>query len=135
MDQTRITAGSNKILIVDDNRTYLRFAEVALQQAGFTVLVSEDIWISQVVAREQPKLILMDVSIGTTVGTTAVIALKKRSFGQNVKIVLHSSEPPARLAELARECNADGYICKDGNAVNLVRQVRGCLSRTGVAYA
>ena len=135
MDVARKPASGSKVLVVDDNRTYLRFVETALQQAGFDVLVSEDIWISQVVAREQPGLILMDVSIGTTVGTTAVIALKKRSFGQNTRIVLHSSEPPAKLAELARDCNADGYICKDGNAVNLVREVRSYLSRTGVAHA
>lgn len=135
MNIARQAIRGGKVLVVDDNRTYLRFVEAALQQAGFEVLVSEDIWITQIVAREQPRLILMDVSIGTTVGTTAVTALKKRSFGQNVQIVLHSSELPARLAELARDCNADGYICKDGNAANLVRAVRSYLSRIGVAHA
>lgn len=121
----------NKILVVDDNRTYLRFAEAALQEAGFHVLVSEDIWISPLVSREKPALILMDVSIGTTVGTTAVAALKKRSFGQNIKILLHSSESPARLAELSRDCMADGYICKDGNASTLVSSVRSFIAARG----
>lgn len=113
-----------KVLIVDDNKTYLRFAESALSSAGFEVLTAEDIWISPVVAREKPGLILMDVTIGSANGTSAVKAIKKRSFGQGIKIVLHSSESDAKLAELSTGCDADGYVCKDGNADNLIRRVR-----------
>lgn len=122
------SARNGKILIVDDNRTYLRFAEATLNQAGYEVLTAEDIWISATVSRERPSLILMDVSIGSANGATAVTAIKKRSFGQGIKIVLHSSEPDVRLAELSRDCNADGFVCKDGNPQTLINSVRQFLA-------
>lgn len=125
------TMTKDKILIVDDNRTYLRFAEAALHKAGFDVLTAEDIWISALVASQRPHLILMDVTIGSANGTSAVIAIKKRSFGQGVKIVLHSSESDARLAELSHGCNADGYVSKDGNEANLVKSVKYFLAKAG----
>ncbi|HSC76349.1 MAG TPA: response regulator [Pseudomonadales bacterium] len=120
-----------KVLIVDDNKTYLRFAEAALQSAGFHVLTSENIWISHLVASQKPQLILMDVTIGSANGTSAVIAIKKRSFGQGIKIVLHSSESDAKLKVLSRDCNADGYVSKDGNEVNLVNSVKRFLAKAG----
>ncbi|SRR5690554_794688 len=120
---------AQKILVVDDSKTYLVFALHALKNAGFTVLQSEDIWITQLVKRERPDLILMDVTLGVVMqGTNAVRALKKCSFCEGIKIVLHSSEPAEKLEELYIGCGADGYITKDGEAETLVKKVKEALS-------
>ncbi len=128
---------SFKILIVDDSKTYLLFASNALRTAGYRVLQSEDIWVSHLVKEEKPDLILMDVTLGAVKGTNAVSALKKCRFSDSSKIYLHSSEKSEKLAELTRECGADGFIPKDGNGHNLVLKVNAALlsSQKNTAYA
>ncbi len=112
-----------KVLVVDDSKTYLLFATNALTDAGYTVLVAEDIWVSRIIREQQPNLILMDVSLGASKGTNAVTALRKCQFSDGIKIYLHSSEKSEKLAELTRECGADGYIVKDGSESNLAKKV------------
>ena len=117
-----------KILIVDDNKTYLTLASSLLQDAGFDTCMSESIWISRVINQYKPSLVLMDVNIGSSNGTSAVVALKKRSLGDGIKIFLHSSEPDSVLSKLSAECGADGFIVKDGKGENLVGAVRKALN-------
>ena len=118
---------NNKILIVDDNKTYLTLASSLLQDAGFDTCMSDSIWISRIINQYKPNLVLMDVNIGSSNGTSAVTALKKRSLGDGIKILLHSSEPGEVLSRLSAECGADGFIVKNGKGENLVGEVRKAL--------
>ena len=118
----------SKILVVDDSKTYLAFATAALEDAGYTVIQSQDIWISRQIRTESPDLILMDVSLGPSKGTCAVSAVKKWNFSTGIKIFLHSAESAETLAALAKDCGADGYIRKDGSAQQLARRVSTALS-------
>lgn len=117
----------SKILVVDDSKTYLAFATAALEDAGYTVIQSQDIWISRQIRTECPDLILMDVSLGPSKGTCAVSAVKKWNFSTGIKIFLHSAESAETLSELARDCGADGFIRKDGSAQQLARKVSSAL--------
>lgn len=116
-----------KILIVDDSKTYLTLAENALREAGFDTYLSETIWVSRLISEHQPDLVLMDVNIGSSNGTSAVTAIKKRNFGCGVKIFLHSSETGNVLSQLCSDCGADGYIVKDGKCDGLVGEVKKAL--------
>lgn len=120
----------SKILVVDDSKTYLAFARAALEDAGHTVIQSQDIWISRQIRTESPDLILMDVSLGPSRGTCAVSAVKKWNFSHGIKIYLHSAESAETLSELTQSCGADGYIRKDGNAMQLARKVNAALNHS-----
>ena len=124
---------SRKILIVEDSKTYMALAVSVLKRAGFEVLKSETIWISRVVNQHKPDLVLMDVSVGGCKGTSAVSALRKCRFGQELKVILHSSEPGHILSKMAAECGADGYVEKDGCCANLVKTVKQKLGMMHVA--
>ena len=118
---------ARKILIVEDSKTYMALASSALQQAGFDVFQSENIWISRLVSQNMPDLVLMDVSVGGCNGASAVSAMRKCSFGRQVKVLLHSSEPGDVLSQMTDRCGADGYIVKDGSGKNLVDEIRKIL--------
>ena len=122
---------NNKILIVDDSKTYLTLADNALKEAGYQTYLSETIWVSRLISQHRPDLVLMDVNIGSSNGTAAVTAIKKRNFGSGVKIFLHSSEPDNVLSRLSSECGADGYIVKDGKCDGLVGEVKKALGCPG----
>lgn len=120
----------NKILIVDDSITYLQFAATSLQTAGYDVVTSNSAWISGIVIKERPDLILMDVQLGSVSGVAAVSVLRKRSFARDTCILLHSSGAHDKLAELARSCGASGCLVKDGRAESLIRSVKQALAST-----
>jgi twitching motility two-component system response regulator PilH len=117
----------SKILIVDDSKTYLHFAVGALEKAGYEVISADNAWISNVVNRERPDLILMDVQLGAVSGVAAVSALRNRNFCAGIKILLHSSETNDTLAEMAKTCGADGYLHKDGREDTLLQGVQRTL--------
>lgn len=115
---------SGKILIVDDSKTYLAFASAALERAGYETLVADNIWVSKLISVEKPDLVLMDVTLGYSDGTSAVSAVKKRNFGSGIKIYLHSSEPAKKLSDLCLACGADGFIEKNGDAQRFINSVQ-----------
>ena len=117
-----------KILVVDDSKTYLHFAVSALEKAGYSTLSADNAWISSLVAKERPDLILMDVQLGSVSGVAAVSVIRKRSFARDTCILLHSSSAHDQLTELAHSCGANGCLVKDGRAESLVRAVKQALA-------
>ena len=116
-----------RILVVEDSKTYLALVRTALKSAGFELIESQTIWISRLVSQYRPDLVLMDVCVGGCNGASAVSALRKQSFGKDLKVLLHSSEPAEYLAQLSRECRADGYIVKTGECTALVKAIHKAL--------
>jgi CheY-like chemotaxis protein len=116
-----------KILVVEDSKTYLQFVTGVLTKAGYEVLSASNAWVTNIVNQERPDLILMDVQLGAVSGVAAVSALRKRNFCNGIKILLHSSEPSAALAEMAKSCGADGYLPKEGSEERLLQGIRQVL--------
>jgi CheY-like chemotaxis protein len=109
----------SKILIVDDSPVCCEVASLILRKAGHTVVsVYSPIGFVNLLRREQPELVLVDVAMPAMSGPKLVeLALKKKSA--NCAIVLYSDRPQHELAQLVLECGADGYIPKsaDGPAL------------------
>lgn len=116
-----------KILVVEDSKTYLQFVTGVLVKAGYEVLSASNAWVTNIVSQERPDLILMDVQLGAVSGVAAVSALRKRSFCHGIKILLHSSEQSSVLAEMTHSCGADGYLPKEGSEERLLQGIRRVL--------
>lgn len=110
-------ANKKRVLFVDDSKTQLIFVKGILEQAGYEVFTSENIWVSRLVLSIKPDVVLMDVEVNGFSGVDTVKAMKSGRAGKNVAIFLYSSKTQGELEELCNECHADGYICKaDGEA-------------------
>ena len=121
---------ARRILVVDDSPTATAFAVEALLRAGYSVETSSDMWIAALVSRFQPDLILMDVHLrGGFKGTQAARALRQHTAGKRAQIILYSDMDITQLAELARECGADGFIPKNSDPGLLVSGVARFLEK------
>jgi DNA-binding response OmpR family regulator len=119
---------AQKIVIVDDSKSVLHQAATALTKAGFRVVtVDSPFAAAAVMAREQPDLVLMDVHMPAISGDKIVSLMRKRDHLQAMKVVLFSSDEPAALSQLARDCGAAGAVHKGAAMENLVDQVRALL--------
>lgn len=68
-----------KVLVVDDSTTYLEFTKNSLEGAGYQVITSTDAWISGIMLKEKPNIVLMDLTLRSISGVDAINALKNEN--------------------------------------------------------
>jgi len=114
-----------KILLIDDSEISLHFAEAALVRDGFEVRSTTSLdEFDTVVADWSPNLVLTDVNMPGMPGDELCKELKNRYETSAIPVVLFSSLDEAELAELARTCAADGYLCKRDGLDRLGAELR-----------
>jgi len=119
-----------RILVVDDDKTLLGAVRRLLTAAGFEVITSDSaLRLPQLVQRESPDLVLLDVEMPALSGEHVLEMTKLFEFLQKTRIVLHSSRSEEDLQALVAKSNAIGYIKKTGNPMSLVAQVQKFLQK------
>jgi CheY-like chemotaxis protein len=105
-----------KILIVDDDPIVLRITQARLEGAGFEVVTRQEaLGTSQVVLRERPDLVLLDMKMPGLDGDKIAQLLRQREELRTTPIVFHSSGDLISLQEKGREAGALGVIAKTDN--------------------
>jgi len=124
-----------KIMIVDDSPVCCEVASLILRQAGYAVVsVYSPIGFVNLLRREEPDLVLVDVAMPAMSGTKLVELAKKKKLG-NCAIVLYSDRPPEELERFVAECGADGYISKSADAPALKAATAKFIARRARAAA
>jgi DNA-binding response OmpR family regulator len=116
-----------RILLMDDSEIFLEVARRALEQAGYEVIVANDLESFQQARHQKPAdLVLMDVQMPEAFGDDIAMTLR---FAHDVDtpIYLLSSLNDQELAERANEAQIDGYISKNIGMDRIVEKVRGIL--------
>jgi CheY-like chemotaxis protein len=122
-----MTARRRKVLVVDDSEIVREMVSIELEERGYTVVaMASPIGFTAALKREQPDLVLMDVSMPALQGDK-LVDLANRSGGPGCPIVLHSDRPEAELRELVKGCGAHGYIRKTGDGAQLAQAVNQIL--------
>ncbi|MEA2488869.1 MAG: two-component system, OmpR family, response regulator [Acidobacteriota bacterium] len=120
-----------KILVIDDDATLLGAVRRLLLAAGFDVVTSDSaLRLPQLVQREKPDLILLDIEMPALNGEHVLDFTKLFDFLRETPIVLHSSKSEEDLQALVERSSAVGYIRKTSNALSLVSQVKRFLRPT-----
>jgi CheY-like chemotaxis protein len=116
---------ARRILVVDDSQICLEATAMMLEDAGCTVVtVDSPFALSSALVREQPDLVLVDVTMPGLTGDKLVeITLRNRTGGRAPVIVLHSDRSEAELRALARSCGAAGFIRKTSDQQTLAREI------------
>lgn len=112
-----------KILIIDDDDTVLSTLTLILKRSGYEVLTSRRVTCLDLIFREEPALILLDVQMPGIDGETAAAILTRERQGIKGKIVFHSAHDASILDRMARTAGIDGFICKTAGIHELIRQV------------
>lgn len=112
----RAVGGKRRVLIVDDSEIAARLLEAELTEAGFAIDYAPDAEVatSLVLKRAtRPDLVLLDVNMPKVSGPQFCRFLKRNERFRSIKVVLCSGEDREKVAALASECGADGFILKD----------------------
>lgn len=116
------------ILIVDDSPSALEYAAFALRGAGYRVETTSEIWIAHLVRELRPRLVLMDVNLGSAKSGPAVVrGLNAMAIRKEMVVLFYSSQPEEELVRLVDECKADGYIRKGCSMEELEQRVTAAL--------
>lgn len=116
------------VLVVDDNPVIRQIQCRALEGAGFAVVEAPGgARALQLLSRDQPALVLLDLMMGDMDGFKFLDQLRRRSDGADLPVIVLSAKP---LSDLEREyvgARAQGFVRKTSSAteevVALVRQL------------
>lgn len=107
--------GKRRVLIVDDSEIVARLLRLELEKAGFAVEHALDVEkaTSLILKRAtRPDLVLLDVNMPRVSGPQFCRFLKTNDRFRSIKVVFCSTEDREKLAALAAEYGADGYVLK-----------------------
>jgi CheY-like chemotaxis protein len=112
----RAVGGRRRVLVVDDSEIAARLLREELESAGFEVQAARDAEMatSLILKRAtRPDLILLDVNMPGVTGAQFCRFVKTNDRFKGIKVVLCSGEDREKVAALAAECGADGFLTKD----------------------
>ncbi|HEY5947394.1 MAG TPA: response regulator [Kofleriaceae bacterium] len=102
-----------RVLVIDDSPITLKVVANALERAGYDVRTTSEIsMLRDAFGSWRPEVILTDVDMPDITGVELCRRVKASYDTAHVPVVLYSSRSDETLAELARECEADGFLSK-----------------------
>ncbi|HWU88917.1 MAG TPA: response regulator [Kofleriaceae bacterium] len=114
----------HKVLLIDDSEVSLHFTAGVLSRAGFEVRSSTDVYeLGSVLGGWRPDVILTDVDMPGVTGVELCRMLKSSYETAHVPVVLFSALPASELEDLARECEADGFLSKANGLEQVPREL------------
>ena len=106
-----------RVLVIDDSPLTLKVVATTLERAGYDVRTTSEIaTLRDAFGAWRPDVILTDVDMPDISGVELCRLLKASYDSAHVPVVLYSSRSDEALAELARECEADGFLSKSRGA-------------------
>jgi len=122
-------APGKKILIVDDEMSFLDVVREALELRGFEVLATTNaVEAGLALADRKPDLILMDIKMPGINGFQACEAIRRNSATKDLPIVVVSALSDESDIKKARKIGIADYIVKPVDIENLVKRVREILN-------
>jgi CheY-like chemotaxis protein len=119
-----------KILVIEDEISYVKLLRRQLTLAGYTVLEATDGKQGLAMAKQhQPDLILLDVRMPQMNGITVLNELRKDEFGKKVKVILLTNlEPDDKTVQEVVQNQPSFYLVKsDTELEDLMKKVKALL--------
>jgi len=127
----KTTTGAT-ILIADDNPQILELLEAYLEPLSARVLTARDGQATlDLVARDRPDLILLDIMMPRRSGFEVCRVLKEDPRYQAIPIIMVTALNETADIERARETGAEDFITKPVNKLELLERVEKLLKAGG----
>ena len=121
---------SARVLVADDDEDMRTYLEVALQLAGFEVLLAVDGAEAVQLARTvRPDVVLLDVMMPVMDGLTALRALREDPRTSHLPVMLLTARVQTSDAIAGLDAGADDYITKPVESRELVARLRAAIRR------
>lgn len=119
-----MTAGSLRVVVVDDTAELRDLLRFALVRGGMSVVgeAGDGLAGIEVVTSTLPDVVLLDLSMPVMDGLEALPRI--RALVPDARIIVLSGFGPTQMAERALEAGADGYIQKGASLGRILDQIR-----------
>ena len=119
-----MNVAQHKVLLIDDSEVSLHFVAGVLLRAGYEVRTADDVdKLEGVLGDWRPDIILTDVNMPNVTGLELCRMLKSNYETAHVPVVLFSAVPHDQLEDMARDCEADGFLSKSSGLDRLPREL------------
>lgn len=117
-----------KILVVDDEVAIVRVLRDRLETEGFEVLTAYDgLQGVEVARKEQPDLIIMDITMPNMDGLTAAKLLREKPETAHIPIIMLTARGQETDEQAGYQAGAVLYLTKPFSTRQLVREIRKIL--------
>jgi two-component system KDP operon response regulator KdpE len=124
-----VQAGRTKILVVDDEPRLVRLVSEVLKTVGFQIIAAANGKTAQeMVALEQPDLVLLDVLLGN--GPSGYEVCRHIREFSDVAVIMLTAKATEYDVLSGFEAGADDYLTKPFSAKELLARVQAVLRRT-----
>ena len=124
---------SKVILLVEDDELCRELEKTLFEQAGYTVLESEDAQAGiKLAEKEKPDFIVMDFQLPKMNGIEAVRILKHNSNTENIPCIIVTASATEERIEKIKSSDACGYVTKPINTRTFVEEVTQLARKAGV---
>jgi len=118
------------ILLIEDEKNIAELVRYNLEQEGYRVLSARDGEVGlQVVERERPDLILLDVLLPRLDGLEVCRKLKQSQMGCHIPVIMLTAKASESDKVAGLELGADDYVTKPFSPRELVARIRAVLRR------
>lgn len=119
---------AERILVVDDNPENLKLARLLLKTEGYQVSMAGDADEAMAsIARERPKLILMDVQLPGMDGLELTSRIKRDPETRDILVIAVTAYAMKGDEERATAAGCDGYASKPIDTQELPKLIRRLL--------
>ena len=114
-----------KIMIIEDDRDFVRLLAMALHSHGYDVTIARDAIMAISEAQKQkPDLILLDIGLPAGDGFLIMERMSKRPVLSDIPIIVVSARDPAVNRERALKAGAVDYFQKPPDNDALMAAIR-----------
>jgi DNA-binding response OmpR family regulator len=116
-------------MIVDDDQTMISLLKILLEMDGFEVVnVNEVAHLAELIRKEDPDLVLMDVFLSGVDGKEVLVDLRKKEDLTDIKIVMTSGMD---LADQCMDAGADAFLLKPYTPEQLMNIIQNNIREGG----
>ncbi len=102
-----------KVIIADDNQTFLMYMGMLLKRLGFTVLPAENgLEVLKLLKFCEPDVIILDVWLGGMDGAAILRYIKEDRLTSNIPVIMVSSDSSSAIIKKCKSLGCAGYLKK-----------------------
>lgn len=119
---------TKKVILADDNQTFLMYMGILLKRLGFTVLPAESgLEVLKILKFCEPDVVILDVRMGGMDGTAILRYIKEDRLTSNIPVIMVSSDSSNALVKKCKSLGCAAYLKKPVKIDELHNVMETCI--------